>query len=133
MSKKKFTLLDRILLYPESLIVSLGLIFVAVIILAGVFWDGSSEAFESPLEGQSISQEERTGSVIIDINSAGIQELKKVNGIGDELASRIVRYREEHGPFQSVEELVNVKGIGKVKLDEIRYYLTCSSATESSD
>ncbi len=132
MSKKKFTLLDRILLYPESLIVSLGLIFVAVIILAGVFWDGSSEAVNSSA-GQSISQEERTGSVIIDINSAGIQELKKVNGIGDELASRIVRYREEHGPFQSVEEIVNVKGIGKVKLDEIRYYLTCFSATESSD
>ena len=132
MSRKKFTLLDRILLYPESLIVSLGLVFVAVIILAGVFWGGSSEAVNSSA-GQSISQEERTGSVIIDINSAGIQELKNLNGIGDELASRIVRYREEHGSFQNVEELLNVKGIGKVKLDEIRYYLTCSSATESSD
>ncbi len=48
----------------------------------------------------------------IDINGASIEDLDTLPGIGPALAERIIAYRDEHGPFGSVEELQNVSGIG---------------------
>lgn len=55
----------------------------------------------------------------IDINSAGLAEFAALPGIGDILAQRILDYRESHGAFSSVEDLLNVKGIGKLRFEEI--------------
>ena len=52
----------------------------------------------------------------LDINAATAEELDGLPGIGEELAARIVAYREEHGRFLSVEELDEVNGIGPAKL-----------------
>lgn len=50
----------------------------------------------------------------VDINSAGPKELAKaMRGVGMSLAKRIVAYRKENGPFQTIEDLVRVRGIGK--------------------
>ena len=49
----------------------------------------------------------------LDINTASAEEFVKVKGIGAKKAERIISYREEHGKFNSVEELKNVKGIGE--------------------
>ncbi len=48
----------------------------------------------------------------ISINSAGVDELEYLPGVGPALARRIVDYREKNGPFKKIEELKNVKGIG---------------------
>ncbi|AST92647.1 helix-hairpin-helix domain-containing protein [Sutcliffiella cohnii] len=56
----------------------------------------------------------------ININSASEEELTKLTGIGPSKAKAIVRYREEHGFFKSVDELVNVSGIGDKSLASIR-------------
>jgi competence protein ComEA len=48
----------------------------------------------------------------VNINRAGAEELVKLKGIGAKFAERIVQYREEHGPFESVEALQGVRGIG---------------------
>ena len=48
----------------------------------------------------------------LDINTATKADFVKVKGIGAKKAERIIAYREEHGKFDSVEELKNVKGIG---------------------
>jgi len=48
----------------------------------------------------------------IDINRAALGDLITLSGIGPALAQRIIDYRTEHGPFQSVEQLENVSGIG---------------------
>lgn len=58
--------------------------------------------------------------VLVNINTAGAGELEALEGIGPALAQRIVEYREEHGPFQSVDELLEVKGIGEAKLEKFR-------------
>lgn len=55
----------------------------------------------------------------IDINSAGIDELKALDGIGDAVASKIIEYRETYGSFKNREELLNVSGIGEKKLEKI--------------
>jgi competence protein ComEA len=56
----------------------------------------------------------------IDINQASIQELTCIKGVGPVLAQKIVDYREANGPFQTVEQLTNIKGIGKNKLAKIK-------------
>ena len=48
----------------------------------------------------------------------------QLNGVGEVLAERIIRYREENGPFTSVEDLMNVQGVGEKRLAEWMPYLT---------
>jgi competence protein ComEA len=56
----------------------------------------------------------------LDVNRATEQELEALPGIGPVLAERIVEYRQSRGAFRDVEQLRNVKGIGKKKFDRIR-------------
>lgn len=55
----------------------------------------------------------------ININTADKDTLTALPGIGDVLAQRILDYREEHGSFTHVEELLNVEGIGERKMETI--------------
>lgn len=57
---------------------------------------------------------------IVNLNTATLQELETLPGIGPVLAQRIIDYREANGPFQSVEDLLKVKGIGASLLEKIR-------------
>ncbi|MCS7279239.1 MAG: helix-hairpin-helix domain-containing protein [Thermodesulfobacteriaceae bacterium] len=63
----------------------------------------------------------------IDLNSASFEDLIKIPGIGKVIAKNIIEYREKHGPFTSVEELLKVKGIGPKKLNQIKPYLMISN------
>lgn len=63
-------------------------------------------------------------SGLININKADSSELKSLPGIGDAKASAIIRYREENGGFQSIDELLNVSGISEKILESIRNDIT---------
>ena len=54
------------------------------------------------------------------INIATVGELQQLPGVGPVLAERIASYREEHGPFAVVEDLLDVPGIGEAKLAALR-------------
>ncbi len=57
----------------------------------------------------------------VNLNSANAETLQKeLSGIGAAKANAIVAYREEHGGFTAVDELIEVKGIGKALLDKNR-------------
>lgn len=56
----------------------------------------------------------------LDINSARIEELMELPGIGETLAQRIVEYRKSHGGFRSVDELRKVRGIGEKRMAQLR-------------
>lgn len=60
----------------------------------------------------------------IDINTADRYQLALLPGIGEVLADRILAYRDAHGRFPCVEELLNVEGIGTKKLEEILDLIT---------
>jgi competence ComEA-like helix-hairpin-helix protein len=64
-----------------------------------------------------------TLGLALDPNLASAADLEAIPGIGPVLAKRIVEFREEHGPFQLVEALLAVKGLGPGKLEKIRPYL----------
>ena len=57
---------------------------------------------------------------LVDVNAAGSAELQTLPGIGPVLADRIVAWRTEHGPFDSVDALLDVSGIGPSVLGQIR-------------
>lgn len=59
----------------------------------------------------------------ININMAKSEELQKLPRIGPAIAKRIIEYRERTGRFKSIDELLNVKGIGKKTLENIKPYL----------
>lgn len=61
---------------------------------------------------------------LIDLNSADEDELVKLDGIGPGLAARIIQYREEHGPFEHVSEIMNVSGIGEGIYSKIKDSVT---------
>ena len=66
----------------------------------------------------------------IDPNRAEWVEWMQLPGIGKTLADRIVKDREERGPFESVDDLLRVRGIGKVNLERIRPYLRMGEEKE---
>ncbi len=67
---------------------------------------------------------------IVNVNTASATELADViNGVGMKTAQEIVRYREQNGPFRTVDELVNIKGIGPVTIDKNRRHLTTGDNT----
>lgn len=56
----------------------------------------------------------------LDINMATADELDTIKGIGKSTAEKIIKYREEHGPFDAIEELTNISGIGTETIEEMR-------------
>ena len=63
------------------------------------------------------------GIAPVELNEATVEQLDGLPGIGPALAERIVTYRDEHGPFEQVDDLAKVKGIGVRTLERLRPYL----------
>ncbi len=81
--------------------------------------DGLSEA--DVIQGQSaIESKDSTDNVKININTADEAELTKLQGIGSARAQSIIAYRDEHGPFEEPEDIMEVSGIKEAAYDKIK-------------
>jgi len=77
-----------------------------------------SEASKAPVAMEASAS---TQSGKVDLNKADAPTLQReLSGVGEAKALAIVAYRESNGPFASVDELLEVKGIGKALLDKNR-------------
>lgn len=63
---------------------------------------------------------ESTGDGLVHVNVASAQDLERLPGVGPVLAERIVAFRDSNGPFGTVEDLLDVPGIGEAKLAAMR-------------
>lgn len=89
--------------------------------ILGVSLLGIAPAFAAVPAGDTQSTAVRQVSQPLNINTADAATLAgSLKGIGQKKAEAIVAYRDEHGPFKSVDELVNVKGIGARTLEQLR-------------
>lgn len=79
-----------------------------------------------PAEGEQDAGPDAGGSsssALINLNSAGMQELMELPGVGEHTARAIYDNRAEFGPFASIDDLMRVSGIGEKKLEKIRPYV----------
>jgi competence protein ComEA len=65
----------------------------------------------------------KKGGGLVNINTAGVDELKTLPGVGPKTAEAIMAYRQEHGPFQRPEDLMEIRGIGEKKLARMREWV----------
>lgn len=119
----------------EKLILALTAGF--ILLCAGIFFLGGSgqrytvtvseRSPENVFLAEDVQSDGTPDSLLpgekIDINTAPPLDLARLPGIGDSRAQAIADYRESSGPFQSVEELVLVKGIGEGILEQVREYI----------
>lgn len=108
-----------------------GILTLAVMVAFTAFFSSSSEdlrmlrSFDGSYENIMLAPENNVeGGSLININTATIHGLTRINGIGETTARAIVEYREAHGGFKSVGELLNINGIGGKTLENIRRFVT---------
>ena len=68
---------------------------------------------------------EENNKTLININTASLEMLMTLNGIGEQTALNIIDYRVNVAKFQTINDLLNVSGIGSATLEKIRSYITC--------
>jgi competence protein ComEA len=71
-----------------------------------------------------------TLGLALDVNAASVDDLEALPGVGPVLAQRIFEYRRSRGPFQKIDDLLSVHGIGKKKLAQLKPLIMVSSTTE---
>lgn len=101
-----------------------------VINRASMVSDGQKIVIPSKITGGQGSQATDNTDIssnvsgLVNINQADQNQLESIAGIGPSMAKRIIEYRSSNGYFGSIDELMNVKGIGTKKFDKIKAYVT---------
>lgn len=86
-------------------------------------------AFSMP-ETRSAQAFNPDGMPLVDLNRADAAQLMTLPGIGETYAQRILEYRAEHGPFESVAELLLIEGFGSARVENILDYITIGGQHE---
>ncbi len=97
-------------------------VFLAIIILAWAAWTAWAATPKKQPPGKPL-----------DLNTATVEQLQQLPGIGPTTAKAIVRFREKSGPFRRVEDLLAIRGITKRKLEKLRPYVTVEPAKQKTE
>lgn len=93
-----------------------------VLNLASLLVDGQKVHVPSAEETSSSVADASLGTSagLVNINTASVEQLTSLSGVGDSTASAIVKEREANGPFSSIEDIMRVSGIGEKKFEKIK-------------
>jgi comEA protein len=109
---------ERTVRHPVIILLACALALCLVSVPATVL----AQANAKPVKAQD------TVSVPVNLNTATIEQLQKLPGVGPATAKRILEYRQKNGSFKKVEELMNVRGIGEKTFLKMKPQLTVAAA-----
>lgn len=84
------------------------------------------------LVATAYSAQKKSPATPLDLNTATVEQLQQLPGIGPSTAQAIVRFRTKSGPFRRVEDLLAIHGISKKRLEVLRPYVTVASPPSNS-
>lgn len=79
---------------------------------------------EYSYETEASSTTNHSSSMQVNLNTATVDDLVSIDGIGEKTAIQIISYRDEIGGYTSVSQIKNIKGIGDAKFEQIAPFLT---------
>lgn len=88
------------------------------------FVEGGSPVLPTPVENNPVLPGSSSSTELIDINTASSAELETLPGIGPTTAQKIIEYRQTNGLFVSIEDIINVSGIGPGLYERIKDLIT---------
>lgn len=99
------------------------------VIIPSINEEGENNEFVSSGYGDNTIEENNNDDSedengLVNINTAGSDELQTLPGIGESTAKKIVNYRKENGDFSTIEDIKNVSGIGESKFNSIKDMIT---------
>lgn len=100
----------------------LVLLFLGLVFLAGSSINYAFKKYPALKDRVNFIAHDKVFSKV-DINTASLEELVEVPYIGNYTAANIIQYRRQYGPFQSIEQIKNVKGIKDKNYQKFRSYL----------
>lgn len=105
-------------LKPILIIALIGLI---AVISAAIY---ENYMYAQPTEGKTAQEIASMGIGPINVNTASSEELDQLPAVTPKIAEQIIAYREEHGGFETIEDILSVKGVGKKIFEQIEPYIT---------
>jgi competence protein ComEA len=101
----------------------------SILAIGLAIWFGVSPVVSAHQGRRAKKADSKPAHLVLDVNRASAADFQKLPGIGPKLAEKIVAYREKHGSFRRVEDLMVIKGIGVKKWKALRPYLRVGDDT----
>lgn len=96
------------------------LVVIAVLVFYIILRDMDKKLSFEIIKNSTVTETVAEDSALVNINTAGIAELSSLYGIGEKTAQKIIDFRETHGAFEVIEDIMKIPGMGNEKFEDIK-------------